>query len=159
MPSEVEKEGNRRRSKAYYWRHHAKIAAERNTPERKAYQKKYYKDNRRRLLDRQKEYNEEHPRHPMKTREYTLMREYGMTLAQYDQMVEDQNGCCKICKLPETTKYKDRVTPLRVDHDWKSGRVRGLLCNRCNTSLGQLRESIPTLENMIEYILEYSDAP
>lgn len=69
---------------------------------------------------------------------------YGITFQEYDQLVERQNGRCKICsKL---------VAKLVVDHDHVTGAVRGLLCITCNVGVGMLRDSIETLESAIVYL-------
>ena len=60
------------------------------------------------------------------------LRRYGLTIEQYDQMVEDQDGCCAICG--------GEVDRLRVDHDHETGGVRGLLCHGCNTALGLMAD-------------------
>ena len=60
----------------------------------------------------------------------SLKFHYSMTLEQYDKMFEEQNGNCAICGLPELMRR------LSVDHDHKTGVVRGLLCSSCNTKLG-----------------------
>ena len=58
-----------------------------------------------------------------------IKRMYGIDLAEYDRLLAGQNGLCAICgKKPEKRLF--------VDHDPISGRVRGLLCVRCNTTLG-----------------------
>ena len=53
---------------------------------------------------------------------------YGITPDDYNQLFQQQNGCCAICGKHQS-KLKRR---LDVDHDHKSGKVRGLLCNPCN---------------------------
>lgn len=58
-----------------------------------------------------------------------LQRLYGITLVQYNQMCVQQKNRCKICFRPP------KALPLYVDHDHKTGRVRGLLCFRCNHRL------------------------
>ncbi len=60
---------------------------------------------------------------------------YGLTVYQYDKMLEDQGGGCAICVNPPTSKR------LHVDHDHNTGRVRGLLCFRCNYGLSWFSES------------------
>lgn len=77
------------------------------------------------------------------------MRRYDMTLEQYDLILETQGGVCFLCLRPPTDKR------LAVDHDHKTGRVRGLLCSACNLALG-LIESVPdpfsTLKAMATYL-------
>lgn len=60
-----------------------------------------------------------------------LKRLYGITIEEYDLMFEFQNGRCKICGTEENGNKR-----FSVDHDHETGKVRGLLCYRCNTNLG-----------------------
>jgi len=76
----------------------------------------------------------------------SLKRLYGITLAEYDEMFEKQNGVCAICSLPELTRR------LCIDHCHKTDKVRSLLCSRCNSILGQVEENQETLESMITYL-------
>lgn len=69
-------------------------------------------------------------------RKCTLKQLYGVTLEQYDKMFEQQDGKCAICNQSELG-YR-----LCIDHDHKTGRVRGLLCHGCNLSLGHLEKYI-----------------
>lgn len=65
-------------------------------------------------------------RDPERERDLRLQRLYGITAAQYDQMLEAQGGVCAVCGKPPGK------TRLNVDHDHKTGLVRGLLCWTCN---------------------------
>ena len=69
---------------------------------------------------------------------------YGLTLEQYAQMYQEQDGCCAICDV--------RAARLDVDHDHKSGEVRKLLCGPCNRMLGLARESSATLYAAAAYL-------
>lgn len=71
-------------------------------------------------------------------------RAYGLKRGEYDQMVAKQKGRCKICK-EETAK-------MHVDHCHDTGKVRGLLCQRCNTGIGQLRHSPRILKAAAHYL-------
>jgi len=62
-------------------------------------------------------------------------RTYGITRPQYDKLVIDANGVCQICGAERSGK---RV--LSIDHDHKTGAVRGLLCSRCNGCVGVLEQ-------------------
>lgn len=68
-----------------------------------------------------------------------LMKAFGINLDQYEQMLLMQNNLCAICKQPETSVdgRTDRVKNLAVDHCHQTNKVRGLLCNSCNSLLGQ----------------------
>jgi hypothetical protein len=73
-------------------------------------------------------------------------------------MVLKQNNCCEICNKPESAlgmKKDGNPKRLSVDHHHLSKKVRGLLCQRCNSGLGQFFEDIKTLENAISYIKKY----
>lgn len=91
---------------------------------------------------------------PLAARRYWLMFKYGLTLEQYAKMLEEQGGVCKICEKPES--YIDvrfgKIRPLVVDHCHTTGKVRGLLCNNCNTGLGQVADNIQWFEKAIAYL-------
>ena len=60
-----------------------------------------------------------------------LKRKYGLTIEQWQKMFNEQNGRCKICQ-----KHQSKLkSPLCVDHDHTTGKVRGLLCPSCNHRL------------------------
>lgn len=62
-----------------------------------------------------------------------LERLYGLTIDDYEEIHEHQDGCCGICEAPEDER------PLVVDHCHVTGVVRGLLCSQCNTAIGLLQ--------------------
>lgn len=59
---------------------------------------------------------------------YFLKNKYGITIEQYDELLEKQSGCCAVCKK-SAESFKRR---LAVDHNHVTGEVRGLLCTYCN---------------------------
>ena len=61
-----------------------------------------------------------------------LLREYGLREETYNTMLSEQNYLCKICRQPNKDGKR-----LCVDHDHSTGRVRGLLCHRCNGYVGR----------------------
>ena len=73
-----------------------------------------------------------------------ICRRYNITIEQYDLMLEQQRGLCKICN--------QQPKKICVDHCHKTGTVRGLLCGNCNSAIGLLKENIETLQNAIEYL-------
>lgn len=77
--------------------------------------------------------------------EKRLTRLYGISAQEYSSLLERQNGFCAICKKKTKTK-------LAVDHCHKSGKVRGLLCFRCNSTLGKVEDSQELLAYFIEYL-------
>lgn len=85
-------------------------------------------------------------------RNKTLLRSYGITLQQYNEMLEKQGGVCAICLQPERMVHKGKVKRLCVDHDHKTGKVRGILCHRCNTTLGMYEDNPELMRNLITYL-------
>jgi hypothetical protein len=87
--------------------------------------------------------NKEHCKN--RSREYYLQKSSGITQEFYDALFQSQRGKCAICE----TESKKR---LAVDHDHKSGKIRGLLCQRCNCAIGLMDESFGLLQSAIEYL-------
>lgn len=81
---------------------------------------------------------------------WKLQKRYGITIDDYNEMFSNQKGCCKICERHQSMLSKK----LRVDHCHATGKVRGLLCDACNVSLGLFKENINTLKNAINYLKE-----
>ncbi len=78
---------------------------------------------------------------------------YNMTLEQYESMYISQNGCCAICgKSNEEIAASGVKKLLCVDHDHTTGKVRGLLCDKCNRGIGMLDHNIIYLSKAIEYL-------
>jgi hypothetical protein len=84
-----------------------------------------------------------------KKRYRDLKREYGITPELYEQMYIEQEGNCKICKR-NRTEFAKR---LAVDHCHKTGKIRGLLCQNCNTLLGNSFDNPETLKRAVEYLI------
>jgi hypothetical protein len=70
----------------------------------------------------------------------------------YESFFESQGGVCAICGNPETATLNGRVKALALDHCHTTGKYRGLLCTCCNTALGQAKDDVTILENMIRYL-------
>lgn len=84
-----------------------------------------------------------------KAKERMLKYRYSLTIDSYHSMYEEQNKSCKIClKEYELGGWKG----LYVDHCHRTGKVRGLLCPKCNTMIGVLNEDIELLRSMAKYI-------
>lgn len=80
-------------------------------------------------------------------RKHYLQKKYGISLAEYDKLLAEQNGVCAICQGPPRT-----FRHLVVDHDHKTGQVRGLLCQPCNVGLGQFEDDESRLRRALEYM-------
>ena len=89
---------------------------------------------------------------PRKSKNGSLSR-YGITIEDYEILFERQKGICAICGKPETRICtKGMVQSLSVDHDHKTGLIRGLLCDRCNKAIGLFYHNPDLLANVIEYL-------
>jgi len=77
------------------------------------------------------------------SRNYHLRARYGITAAEYDAMIEAQDGLCALC---------NERPPEHVDHDHATGTVRGLLCSCCNQGLGNFRDSVLALRAAVVYL-------
>lgn len=79
-----------------------------------------------------------------------LKKAFGMTLEQYDQMLEAQGEKCALCG----SDFPGGRGRFVVDHCHETGRIRGLLCNLCNVGLGALRDSPALMAKAIRYLKE-----
>lgn len=77
------------------------------------------------------------------------LKKYGMTPADYESLLAAQGGRCGICGVTPDVAPRNK---LFVDHCHASSKVRGLLCSRCNTGLGFLRDDTTTLRAAIAYL-------
>ena len=89
----------------------------------------------------------------LRTKKYNLKAVYNITLEDYNELVEKQNGLCAICGKVETTSNQFGSRPLCVDHNHETGIVRGLLCAQCNHLLGNAKDNIEILQKAIIYML------
>jgi hypothetical protein len=85
--------------------------------------------------------------HPGHYRAHNMMHCYGLTLQQIDDIRLSQDNQCAIC-----SQVFIPASVMRVDHDHATGKVRGLLCNRCNVALGIFGDTIQGVERVIEYL-------
>jgi hypothetical protein len=79
-------------------------------------------------------------------RRYRLRTYYGLSVSDYQRILARQGGHCAICGRPPGRM------DLCVDHDHRSGAIRELLCNRCNTAISLLRESPAVMRRAIRYM-------
>jgi len=93
------------------------------------YSKKWYKEN------------------PEKVKNIFLRNRYNITLEDFNEMLKNQNNTCAICK-----KDKQGERDFHIDHCHTTGKVRGILCYKCNSSIGLLNDNIETLKEAIKYL-------
>lgn len=80
------------------------------------------------------------------------LKKYGINESEYNNLLKKQNSVCAICLKEEFGK----ITKLSIDHDHETGKVRGLLCRRCNTGIGMFMDNPYLLEKAVKYLLEYN---
>lgn len=98
--------------------------------------------------EKQKEYKKRYkPTSYLTDRAYMLKLRYGMTLKDFDDLFESQGRKCALCRS-EKSDAKNFV----VDHDHKTGVVRGILCSYCNRALGMFKDDIEVLNKAIRYL-------
>jgi adenine-specific DNA methylase len=84
-----------------------------------------------------------------------LKRLYGLSIEDYDAKVKQQDSCCAICGR-SSLLFTGRKKRLCVDHCHTTGKVRGLLCEPCNTLLGMARDDMSVLSSAINYLRDYN---
>ena len=94
------------------------------------------------------EYKKTNPNTPRNNKNEKLQLRYGLTYEQWEDIRETENYCCMICNISEDELGKK----LDVDHCHASSKVRGVLCNLCNTMLGHARDNIQLLESATQYL-------
>lgn len=112
---------------------------------RKRALKSYYRHRDERLANARAAY--QRPETKAAKHGQLIRRKYGISVPEYEALLVAQGGGCALCH--RTPKPGRR---LAVDHDHETGHVRGLLCTRCNTSIGQLGDTAPALERALAYV-------
>ncbi len=84
-------------------------------------------------------------------RKRSISKKYGLSQAQYEQMLVEHGGFCGICREHPLGEHPT------IDHCHVTGAVRGLLCSKCNTGLGLLSDSVETLKKAILYLENKKD--
>lgn len=106
----------------------------RNKEQRAAYIKQWKKDNPEKQAGYEAKWAAKETKAQKRNRH--LKQKYGITHEEYQAMVDERNNCCDICKQqPRDGRY------LVVDHCHKTGKIRGLLCDACNTGIGLLGDN------------------
>ena len=82
------------------------------------------------------------------SRRYKYIHKYKISLDDYDAMMKVQGGVCKICG----TDNPNGPGRFHVDRNHTTGKVRGLLCNKCNLGLGAFNDDINILAKSIQYL-------
>jgi hypothetical protein len=75
-------------------------------------------------------------------------KKHGLTMEDFNQFLEDQDGVCAICH----EFNGGRADRLNIDHCHTTGKVRGLLCHKCNRGIGLFKDSVENLQSAISYL-------
>ena len=102
-----------------------------NKPEVKAYQKQYAEKHGKKVM-----------------RKYFYKHKYNITIEEYQELFNKQQGCCAICGKHQL-EFK---RPLSVEHCHITNKVRGLCCQNCNTIIGHAHDDIIVLQKAIKYL-------
>lgn len=116
-----------------------------------AYRRKWREQNPEKYkaqLEKQRSWYLRNPDKWRRVQRRTLLRAYGLSIEDYERLYDAQGALCAICHKPESIPNK----LLAVDHNHITGKVRSLLCNKCNQGLGYFNENIETLQRVIDYL-------
>ncbi len=115
--------------------------------------KGYYAKNRVRIAAHVRYHTS---RNKEKVRNRSYKKRFGITLEQYNLLLARQGGVCAICGEDEVFRANSgsRIKHLAVDHCHESGRIRGLLCGRCNTAIGGFKDDLFLIGRAMEYLVE-----
>jgi len=116
-----------------------------------AYKAQWYLENKERMNEKSKQHYQNSDRDLLRDRE--LQKNYGISLAQRNQLLEEQGGGCAICGATEDLTGKE----LAVDHCHRTEIVRGILCSLCNTGIGMLGDDSQSVEKDLKYLIEAED--
>jgi hypothetical protein len=117
-----------------------------NAEKKKQYAREYYRNHREKRLIAVKEYYKKRPHVAFAA---VIKRTYGITVEQYNNLLSSQDFKCAICRADFDLRKKG-ASP-SIDHCHSTKRVRGILCSKCNISLGHL-EKEGFLEAAIKYL-------
>lgn len=101
--------------------------------------------------DKAKRQREWRAKNRLRAKGYELKRRLGITLDEYTKLAEKQGGVCIICGK------KDDAFSLAVDHNEKTGKIRGLLCSLCNRGLGFFRDDPNLLSRAVDYLVKHGE--
>lgn len=141
---------NNQRARAWYYKNRAHVIARtnayraKNREQIRAADRARIQDNPEYRAKRNAYAKLQYRRNPLKIKNRQRDRRYGLVAGQFDDLFANQLGKCAICK--------NLMSPPHIDHDHKTGKVRALLCGKCNTGLGQFDECIVRLTAAIEYL-------
>ena len=117
---------------------------------RAAYKAAYYQTNKVRIRERKQAGP---PTSIEKMRQYSLKYNYGISPEEYAKMLHAQGNSCFLCGRPHGESMAERLC---VDHNHDTGKIRGLLCRRCNVGIGYLQEDHELIRRTADYVESHS---
>lgn len=117
--------------------------------------KRWYEANREYALADSRERGKKKyatPKGKHENRNDKFKRKFGITVEDYELRHAFQGGVCAICKNPETAVQRYGLKRLALDHCHTTGKIRGLLCQRCNQMIGHGGDNIELLKAAIAYL-------
>jgi hypothetical protein len=134
------------------WKKYSDLTQE-EIEERRAYQRKWYLKNKEKFVVYEKNYV-----HRLRTRQPEVLRKrtkhkrlkhvYKISLADYEVILKNQNYLCPICNV----KLDQEISQIDVDHCHASGKIRGILHNKCNRLLSCCKDDVKILKSAIAYL-------
>lgn len=148
--------GNQRRYEGLTEEQRARHRAKSNASMKRWYSKRTPEQKReihRKKTAREKKKRKANPVAYQEERRRVLLRGYGLTVENYEQMRVSQDYRCALCGIHERECVRQKCRQsLVVDHSHSTGKVRPLLCHQCNTAIGMLREDVRIALAAAQYI-------
>ena len=113
---------------------------------RKKYKAEYFQKNKEKIMAKRKL----NPPSLDKIRQYSYKYNYGIDIGEVNALYIVLRGRCMICNV--FMKDGDYKTMMVIDHDHSNGKIRGLLCRRCNSAIGLLDDRPEVMQNAIKYL-------
>ena len=153
------KEKIREKQKRYYQKNKKEIREKKklyykdNLEEIGKYRKEYYKKNGDYVRKKSREWKRKNRE---RDKENRIIRLYGINFKGFNEILKSQNNMCKICGIliEEKNLLDRRKNGIVIDHNHKTGKVRGILCSPCNYILGNAKDNKKILKEAINYLEE-----
>ena len=111
--------------------------------------KLFYKNNPEYFREQRLKYKKLHPRRDDVNNTKKIAIKLGISINKINKLRKKHNGFCDICNKTKANGHR-----LSIDHDHKTNKIRGFLCNKCNFGLGCFKDNIELLKRAIKYLEE-----
>lgn len=132
------------------WKNYNKKWYKNNKDKYKKYGKKFRNTNPDKVIEYRHRYWENHKEEIKIRSKISSYKKIGLTRKVYEEMKNNQNGLCAICGNPPSGKI------LVIDHDHSTGKLRKLLCYKCNNGLGAFSDNPQLLQKAISYLHDFT---